>query len=78
MGAAGWAFVPAIAGNPAFELAAIAEPDAGMRQTAAAETGAVPYPDLPAMLRGGTLDAVYIATPTELHPQHVADGLRCE
>src|SRR5882672_2139747 len=74
MGAAGWAFVPAIRGNPAFELAAIAEPDADMRATAAAETGAAPYSGLPAMLQGANLDAVYIATPTELHPQHVAEA----
>jgi phthalate 4,5-cis-dihydrodiol dehydrogenase len=72
MGAAGWAFVPAIRGNPAFELAAIAEPDAGMRGTAAAEIGAAPHPDLPSMLQSSALDAVYIATPTELHPEHVA------
>jgi phthalate 4,5-cis-dihydrodiol dehydrogenase len=74
MGAAGWAFVPAIRGNPGFELAAIAEPDAGMRETAAAETGATPFPDLPAMLRDGALDAVYIATPTELHPEQVSQA----
>jgi phthalate 4,5-cis-dihydrodiol dehydrogenase len=72
MGAAGWAFVPAIRGNAAFELAAIAEPDAGMREAAAAETGTAAYPDLPSMLRDASLDAVYIATPTELHPDHVA------
>ncbi|MCX7312948.1 MAG: Gfo/Idh/MocA family oxidoreductase [Alphaproteobacteria bacterium] len=72
MGAAGWAFVPAIRGNPAFELAAIAEADAGMRDAAAAETGAAPHPDLPSMLVRSGLDAVYIATPTELHPEHVA------
>ena len=35
MGAAGWAFLPAIRGNPAFGLAAIAEPAAEMRETAA-------------------------------------------
>jgi phthalate 4,5-cis-dihydrodiol dehydrogenase len=75
MGAAGWAFVPAIRGNPAFELAAIAEPDAGMRETAAAETGAAAHPDPPSMLQGSQLDAVYIATPTELHPEHV--GMVC-
>jgi len=72
MGAAGWAFVPAIRGNPAFELAAIAEPALDMRETAAAEIGAAAYPDLPSMLQEATLDAVYIATPTELHPEHVA------
>lgn len=72
MGAAGWAFVPAIRGNPAFDLAGIAEPDPAMRETAVAETGATPYPDLPSMLQNGGLDAVYVATPTELHPEHVA------
>ena len=74
MGAAGWAFVPAIRGNPAFDLAAIAEPDASMRETAAAEIGATAYPDLPSMLRHTNLDAVYVATPTELHPQHVSEA----
>ena len=32
MGAAGWAFVPAIRGNAAFELAAVAEPAADVRE----------------------------------------------
>src|SRR4051794_3955931 len=72
MGAAGWAFLPPIRGNPAVELAAIAEPAAEMRETVAAETGVAVHPDLPAMLRDAKLDAVYIATPTELHPEHVA------
>jgi phthalate 4,5-cis-dihydrodiol dehydrogenase len=72
MGAAGWAFLPPIRGNPAFELAAIAEPDAAMRETVTGETGAMGHPDLPSMLRDTALDAVYIATPTELHPEHVA------
>lgn len=71
MGAAGWAFLPAIRGNPAFELAAIAEPATDVRETAANETDVAGYPDLPSMLRTD-LDAVYIATPTELHPEHVA------
>jgi phthalate 4,5-cis-dihydrodiol dehydrogenase len=72
MGAAGWAFVPAIRGNPAFELAAVADPVADMREAAAKETGAAPYADLPSMLQAANLEAVYIATPTELHPEHVA------
>jgi phthalate 4,5-cis-dihydrodiol dehydrogenase len=74
MGAAGWAFVPAIRGNSAVELAAIAEPTADMRETAAAETGAAAYDSLPAMLQSAGLDAVYIATPTDLHPEHVAQA----
>jgi phthalate 4,5-cis-dihydrodiol dehydrogenase len=74
MGAAGWAFVPAIRGNAAFELAAIAEPAAEMRETAAAETGVPVHSDLTSMLRNTPLDAVYVATPTELHPAHVAEA----
>ena len=74
MGAAGWAFVPAIRGNPAFQLAAVAEPAVEMRETVAAETGVAVHPDLPSMLRLSDLDAVYIATPTELHPEHVAEA----
>lgn len=74
MGAAGWAFLPAIRGNPAFELAAIAEPAAEMREIVAAETGVPLHPDLPSMLAKANLDAVYIATPTELHPEHVAEA----
>jgi phthalate 4,5-cis-dihydrodiol dehydrogenase len=74
MGAAGWAFVPAIRGNAAFELAAVAEPAAEVRETVAAETGAAVHPDLPSMLGNTALDAVYIATPTELHPEHVAQA----
>jgi phthalate 4,5-cis-dihydrodiol dehydrogenase len=72
MGAAGWAFLPPIRGNPAFQLAAIAEPAAEMRQAVAAEANVPGYPDLPSMLSQAELDAVYIATPTELHPEHVA------
>jgi phthalate 4,5-cis-dihydrodiol dehydrogenase len=72
MGAAGWAFLPAIRSSPECRLAAIAEPDEGVRNEAAAETGAAAYADLPSMLKTAELDAVYIATPTELHPEHVA------
>jgi phthalate 4,5-cis-dihydrodiol dehydrogenase len=72
MGAAGWAFVPAIRGSAAFELAAVAEPAADLRETVAKELGVAVYPDLQTMLEKAALDAVYVATPTELHPEHVA------
>jgi len=71
MGAAGWAFLPAIRKSAEFELTAIAEAAADVRETVAAETGVAAYADLPSMLREGKLDAVYVATPTELHPEHV-------
>jgi phthalate 4,5-cis-dihydrodiol dehydrogenase len=72
IGAAGRAFLPAIRGHAAFQLAAIAEPVAETREAVARETGAAGFADLPSMLAGGGIDAVYIATPTELHPQHAA------
>jgi len=74
MGAAGWAFLPAIRKNPDFQLGAVAEPSAEVREAVAAETGAAVYADLPSMLLHAGLDAVYIATPTELHPEHVAQA----
>ena len=76
MGAAGRAFLPAIRGHAEFELAAFAEPVADISESVAAETGAAVFADLPSMLAGADLDAVYIATPTELHPEHAAAGIR--
>jgi phthalate 4,5-cis-dihydrodiol dehydrogenase len=72
VGAAGRAFLPAIRRHPGFALAAFAEPVAEIRDSVAAETGAKGYADLPAMLKNAAIDAVYVATPTELHPEHAA------
>ena len=71
VGAAGRAFLPAIGKHAGFELAGIAEPVAEARESVAAEMGVQGYADLPAMLDGARLDAVYIATPTDLHSEHV-------
>jgi phthalate 4,5-cis-dihydrodiol dehydrogenase len=70
MGAAGRAFLPPIRGHAEFELVAVAEPVAEIRESVAAETGAEGFADLPSMLAKAKLDAVYIATPTELHADH--------
>lgn len=72
MGAAGRAFLAPIGKNSSFVLAAIADPVAEVREAVAAEAGVAAYAHLPAMLQHPDLDAVYIATPTELHPEHVA------
>ena len=72
LGAAGRAFLPALKAHPGFDLVAIAEPVTETRESVAAETGAAGYPDLPALLRGTDIDAAYIATPTERHPEHAA------
>ena len=72
LGAAGRAFLPAIRSHSGFQLAAVAEPVTETRESIAGETGAAGFADLPSMLKGAALDAVYIATPTELHPEHAA------
>jgi len=70
MGAAARAFLPPIRDHAEFELVAFAEPVAETRDSVAAETGAAGFADLPSMLQQAKLDAVYIATPTELHAEH--------
>ena len=75
LGAAGHAFLPAIEQHPGFELVSVAEPAKETRESVAAEMGVATYADLPAMLQGTDLDAVYIATPTDLHSDHVAIAL---
>jgi phthalate 4,5-cis-dihydrodiol dehydrogenase len=72
LGAAGRAFLPAIRRHPGFTLVALAEPVSEIRETIAAETDAVGYSDLSTMLDRADVDVVYIATPTELHPEHAA------
>ena len=76
VGAAGRAFLPAIRRHPGFELAAFAEPAAEIRDDVAAETGVAGYADLQAMLKDAAVDVIYIATPTDLHPEHAAIAFR--
>lgn len=72
MGAAARAFLPPLRDHAEFELTAFAEPVAETRQSVTADTGAEGFADLPSMLAKAKLDAVYIATPTELHAEHVS------
>ena len=74
-GTAGRSFVPAIQSHPGFELVAFAEPAADIRNEIAAELGAVAYASLSDMLAHPGLDAVYIATPTVMHEEHVSQSL---
>jgi len=71
MGAAGLAFVPAIRKHPEFEWVAFAEPVETVRQRSQQEYWVIAYASLSEMLTHSGLDAVYIATPTELHAQQV-------
>lgn len=75
-GTAGRSFVPAIQAHPGFELVAFAEPALHIRSESAAELGAVAYASLIEMLSHPGLDAVYIATPTVMHEEHVLQALQ--
>lgn len=70
-GTAGRAFVPAIAAHPGFELAAIVDPADTVRRAAVDEFGVAAYDGLDALLRAGDVDAIYVASPTTLHREHV-------
>jgi phthalate 4,5-cis-dihydrodiol dehydrogenase len=70
-GSAGRAFVQALARRTDFLLVGVADPSQAL-QTEVGDNMRVPvYPDLETMLELGELDAVYIATPTEMHVKHV-------
>jgi phthalate 4,5-cis-dihydrodiol dehydrogenase len=71
LGAAGRAFLPAIKKHSGFELVGVAEPVKEARESVAAEMNVAGYADMPAMIEGTALDAIYIATPTDLHSEHV-------
>ena len=71
LGAAGQAFLSAIHKHPGFELAAVCDPVLFIRERVAQFTGAPGYASLAEMLDIATLDAVYIASPTPLHAEHV-------
>lgn len=70
VGAAGRAFLPAVRAHPAFTLGAIADPSPEARAEVGAAEGVPAHADLDSMLADRTLDAVCIATPTEMHAAH--------
>jgi phthalate 4,5-cis-dihydrodiol dehydrogenase len=71
LGAAGQAFLSAIHSHPGFELAAVCDPVLFIRERITQSTGALGYASLSEMLDIATLDAIYIASPTPLHAEHV-------
>ncbi len=70
VGAAGRAFIPAIRAHPGFTLGAIADPSPEVRAEVASGEGVPAHAGLEAMLEDETLDAICIATPTEMHAAH--------
>jgi phthalate 4,5-cis-dihydrodiol dehydrogenase len=72
LGVAGGALLPAIQRHPNFDLVAIAEPVAETREAGVSATGAQGFNDLATMLADAQLDAVYLATPTVMHVEHIS------
>ncbi|HLZ67008.1 MAG TPA: Gfo/Idh/MocA family oxidoreductase [Aliidongia sp.] len=74
LGTAGRAFLPAIAGHSGFELVAVADPSDEARAEVAGTLGVTGYRTLQELLAHPALDAVYVGTPTDMHPTHVAQA----
>jgi phthalate 4,5-cis-dihydrodiol dehydrogenase len=71
MGAASRQLLPAVEKRPELRIAAICDPLASVRETVAATYGALPVADLETLLAADVVDAVYVATPTDLHAGQV-------
>ena len=72
VGAAGRAFIPAIAAHPEFELVAIADPSPAVR---AEFQHVAAYDEFHTLLAHPSLEVVFIATPTELHADQACAAL---
>ncbi|VXC92183.1 putative 4,5-dihydroxyphthalate dehydrogenase [Burkholderia sp. 8Y] len=70
-GAAARAFLPALAHDPSFVLTAVADPVESVRAEAAETLGVAAYDRIEALIDHPGLDAVYVASPTQLHREHV-------
>ncbi|HZT51941.1 MAG TPA: Gfo/Idh/MocA family oxidoreductase [Stellaceae bacterium] len=69
LGTAGAMMVRAAARHPGVRLAACADPQVAPREAFARDFNARAYPDLVPMLEDPEVEAVYIATPHQLHAQ---------
>src|SRR5271163_4307128 len=71
MGTAARSIVPAVEKAAGIRLAAICDPLADVRDPVAQRYGVQSIANIEALLARDDIDAVYIATPTTLHAQHV-------
>lgn len=72
LGAAGRGFIPALLAHPGVRLAAVADRLPELRDELAREYGVPGYDSIEGLLADASVDVVYIATPTDQHPQHAA------
>ena len=71
MGTAARALLPAVDKHPGIRVAAICDPLPEVRNPAAEHYGVRAVADVETLLALDDVDAVYVATPTDLHAQHV-------
>ncbi len=76
MGAAARQLLPAVEKHPGVCLTAICDPAAEVRDAAAARYGVRTVAAIDDILALTDVDAVYVATPTDLHAQHVVAAAR--
>jgi phthalate 4,5-cis-dihydrodiol dehydrogenase len=76
LGRAAAATVPAIARHPDLEIVAAADTNADILEQFAQQYGSRSYPSIEALCQDPHVDAVYIATPTHLHTQHVLTAVQ--
>ncbi|WP_250516309.1 Gfo/Idh/MocA family oxidoreductase [Caballeronia sp. INDeC2] len=75
-GTAGRAFVPAIRKHDGFTFTGFADPSASVREAGAQEYGVSAYEGIEDLIVHEALDALYIASPTTLHREHVERAAR--
>jgi len=72
LGAAGRGFLPAIEAHPETGLVAVADIAPDLRDEIARARNVTAYQSIEAMAADASVDAIYIATPTDLHLQHAS------
>lgn len=71
LGRAFMATAPALLAHPTIQIAGVADPRPEARAKAVADLGVATYDNAEALCRDDAIDAVYIATPHQLHADHV-------
>jgi len=77
LGAAAQAFLPSFDKHPMVQLVAVCDPNGAVNDQVRLLQGVTYYASLEAMLQGqAEMDAVYIATPTDLHLSHALQAMQ--
>lgn len=77
LGLAGGLMAPVIQGHPIAQLAGAAEPNALLRERFEKATGLPAFADAEELMARSDVDAVYIATPHQLHARQVIAAASC-